>query len=111
MRAICILVLWLTCGAIALTFYKYGLVQHYWYIDISNQGRGYDFTTWQGNNLANTHVTDGWRFRYSHSDWRFEKNAERRTIHIILVLGLASGGTIALMRLWPGRSRGAIVKN
>jgi hypothetical protein len=94
-RAISIIVLWLTAAALALTVYTYGLVGHYWYAN--DQGRGYDLTRWRGDSLDGIPpYPDGYRFRYS--DSRFEKAPEIRTVFIILVLASASAGTIILLK-------------
>ena len=49
MRALSIILVWLTAFALALAFYSYGMVQHYWYDN--GQGRGYDVLHWQGDSL------------------------------------------------------------
>jgi hypothetical protein len=95
MRAISIILIWLTALALALTLLNYGMVEHYWYAN--NQGLGYDLTRWRGDTLDNVgSVGKGYRFRYS--TFRFEKNAEIRTIAIIVVFSCAFAGTILLIR-------------
>jgi len=49
MRALSMILVWLTAFALALAFYSYGMVQHYWYDN--GQGRGYDVLHWQGDSL------------------------------------------------------------
>ncbi len=100
MRALSIIVVWSTAFALALALYSYGLVQHYWYDN--GQGRGYDIIRWQGDSLDDVYgYQKGYHFRYS--TFRFEKNAEIRTIAIVAVFSCASAGTILLLRYMPKR--------
>jgi hypothetical protein len=103
MRAISILILWLTAAAVSLTLWSFGLVQHYWYFSDS-VGLGYDLAKWQGDTLDNSFgYPKGYRYRYSFA--RFEKDVERRTISIILVLASACGATIIILMCFPKRNR------
>lgn len=95
MRALSIVLVWLTAVAIALTLWNFGMVQHYWYFN-ENAGLGYDVVKWQGDTLDNVFgYPKGYRLKYSF--FKFEKNAETRTILIITVLACACGGTILLI--------------
>jgi hypothetical protein len=47
MRAVSIIVLWLTAVAVVFTLLVFGLVQHYWYFN-DTTGLGYDVIKWQG---------------------------------------------------------------
>jgi len=103
MRALSIIILWLTAAMIALTLWSFGMVQHYWYFSDS-AGLGYDLAKWQGDTLDNSFsYPKGYRFKYSFM--RFEKDAERRTILIILVLTSACGGTIVVITRFPKPKR------
>jgi len=66
------------------------------------QGRGYDLLGWQGDSLDDGYgYQKGYHFRYS--TFRFEKNAEIRTIDIIAVFSCACAGTLLLFRHRPMR--------
>jgi hypothetical protein len=94
-----ILILWLTAAAISLTLYSFGMVQHYWYSNDA-AGLGYDLVKWRGYTLDDSFpYPKGYRYKYSFT--RFEKDAEARTIAIIIVLASAAGGTLFIMKKFP----------
>ena len=106
MRALSIVVVWLTAVAVCITIWGFGMVQHYWYFS-DTAGVGYDLVKWQGDTLDNSlGYPKGYRLKYSFV--RFEKDAERRTILIILVLASACGGTIFLVTRFPKRTNQAM---
>lgn len=90
-----LLALWLTAIALAVTLYDYGQVRYYWYA--SDEGRGYALTTWKGDSLDNDRsYPKGYTYRYD--IYRFERNAEARTIVIILILAGASAASFKLLK-------------
>jgi hypothetical protein len=101
MRAMSLIILWLTAAAISLTLWSFGMIQHYWYFN-DNVGMGYDLVKWRGDTLDNSFgYPKGYRYKYSFT--RFEKDAEFRTIAIIVVLASAAGGTLFVMKRFPNQ--------
>lgn len=87
MRIARLLVIWIATIAISVTIYAYGQVEYTWYEGAD--GKGYALKYWKGNTLDDDPAYDK-GYKHKGSVYRFEKNAEIRTILIILILAGAS---------------------
>ncbi len=93
-----VITLWLAAIALSLTLYAYGQVEYYWYAN--DKAQGYELRTWKGNSLDDEPgYAKGYTYRHSIS--RFEKNAEARTISIILILSGAAALSVRLLKRRP----------
>ena len=95
MRILKILILWAATAGLCVTLYSYGQVRYYAYEN--SKGEGYTVSFWQGNSLDGA---PGYEkgFKYSHEIFKFERNAERRTLEIILILAVAGMSTLWLWK-------------
>jgi hypothetical protein len=82
-----IIVLWVLVIILCITIYNYGKVKYYWYEDTEEPGWGHLLKTYQGENLGqNSTYADGEKYKYDGIRYKFEKDAELRTIIIISII-------------------------
>jgi len=83
--------IWFLAISLSVTLYSYGQVRHYWYAN--DEGLGYEVDYYRGDSLDHdARYEKGYKYRYD--IWRFQRNAEARTILIILILTGASASSL-----------------
>ncbi len=103
MRILKLLILWATAIGLAGTLFSYGQVKYYRYENA--EGSGYTLNSywgWKGDSLDGTAGYEK-GFKYRGDRYKFERNAEARTILIILIL---AGACAASPLVWK-RSKAA----
>lgn len=91
MRILSLLILWIATIGLAVSLYSYGQVRYYWYAN--EDGRGYALDSYKGDSLDDDAGYEKGH-KYRHQIWRFERNAEARTILIILILAGAGASSL-----------------
>jgi len=80
-----IIVLWALVIILCIIIYNYGKIEYYRYED--TEGWGYSIKTYQGENLGqNSAYKNGEKYKYTHITYKFEKDAELRSIIIISII-------------------------
>jgi len=77
-----IIVLWALVIILCITIYNYGKIEYYRYED--TEGLGYNIKTYQGENLG-SYYKNGEKYKYTRSTYKFEKDAELRSIIISII--------------------------
>ena len=85
MKTFKIIGLWALVIILCITIYNYGKIKYYWYENTENPGRGHSIKTYQGENLGQ-YYTNGEKYKYTSITYNFEKDAELRSIIIILII-------------------------
>ena len=91
MRVLNLLILWIAAISLAGTLYSYGLVQHYRYAN--DDGQAYEESVYRGDSLDDMRGTKK-GYIYRGAVWRLKRNAEGRTILIVLILAGASAASL-----------------
>lgn len=103
MRILNLLILWATAIGLAGTLFSYGQVKYYRYEN--DEGRGYTLNSylgWKGDSL-DKESGYGKGYTYRGDRYKFEQNAETRTILIILIL---AGACAASPMVWKRSKSG-----
>lgn len=87
MKTFKIIGLWALVIILCITIYNYGKIKYYWYEDTEDPGWGHYIKTYQGENLGqNSAYKNGEKYKYTSIAYKFEKDAELRSIIIISII-------------------------
>lgn len=88
MKTFKIIVLWALVIILCMTIYDYGKIKYYWYENTEKPGWGIERKTYDGENLGQ-YYKDGEKFKYKYPTYKFEKDAELRSIIIISIMAVS----------------------